>query len=883
MLKWLKNQIHKVQSLREQKAREHLEELKWRYQIFRSLLYENTKAVELITDIDLKLREAQFFGPGLQNKIHELIEVTGDLIEKLNQLDYDKHTKLFNIHQNISKKINELLKNIPTHKDIPFCISLDDILPDYATLAGGKASNLARLRSLERIHVPDGFSILTHGCRFFLEESGLSFKILKKLQPFLFQGKSLTKEAEEEIRNEVLNAQLPEALENTLMHMASKFFDQGKGLAVRSSALSEDSKHHSFAGQFTSVLNVISFEELKNAVKEVIASNFNSRSLAYRMGAGMKPLDFNMAVLCLEMINAQKAGVIFTVDPNDNEEQTMLISAVFGMGELVVSGASMADIYKPYRTLGGDLYIEPPIVSKKTKQLTLNPKGGVMEEDIPPERQDARVLSDEEVQKLVSIGLELEKVLDSPQDIEWAMDPQGEVWILQSRPLIMEAHSGTKTIKIDHRKPIFHQGLITSKGIVTGKVKKIKRRQDLEEIPKEPVIIVMHRSLVDAAKVIRNVNGLLVDFGNPADHLSCVAREYGRPMLVGLVDAMARLEDGQWITIDGERGKVYLADEEEINSAIQDYEKQKTAEKETSPPAEQPTNTILDQVKELTIKLNLTDAYGPTFSIMECRSLHDIVRYVHEKAVIAFFEAGDELLEETSGVVYKLESDIPFFLHIIDVGGGLTPHRKKKRSVTPDEITCRPFKALWKGISTPGLRWAGPPPVIGDMGSVVGRWMSDARSQRPLGLPNYIILARDYFNLNARMDFHFTMVDSVCSLDPRENYVKFRFKGGGTSLKQRHRRALAIGEILERADFFTDVKADLVNAVFEYAPAEVIEDKLVIVGRLLGFTRLIDAAMINDETPYLVADAFYEGDYELKKLIEYLKEKEKKRARVEQE
>ncbi len=126
------------------------------------------------------------------------------------------------------------------------------------------------------------------------------------------------------------------------------------------------------------------------------------------------------------------------------------------------------------------------------------------------------------------------------------------------------------------------------------------------------------------------------------------------------------------------------------------------------------------------------------------------------------------------------------------------------------------------------------------------------------------------------MDFHFTMVDSVCSIDPRENYVKFRFKGGGTSMKQRHRRALAIGEILERSDFFTDVKADLVNAVFEFAPAEIIEEKLVMVGRLLGFTRLIDAAMINDETPYLVADAFYEGDYELKKLVKYLAEKKEK-------
>ncbi len=873
MLNWLKQLIDKIQHRREQKAQEYLEDLKWRYQIFRSLLYENTKAVELITDIDLKLRESDFFGPDLQNKIHELIEVTEELIEKLNQLDNDKHIKLFNIHKNVSQKINELLKKIPTHKDIPFCLTLDELMPQFAMFAGGKAANLAQLRAAGKFAVPDGFSILAHGCRFFLEESGLSLKIFKKLQPFLFQNKPITKELEDEIREDVLQAQCPKPLEEALYHMSSKFFEQGKGLAVRSSALSEDSRHHSFAGQFTSILNVRSFDKLKQAIKEVIASNFNSRSLAYRIGAGMKPLDFNMAVLCLEMIDAQKAGVLFTIDPNDPEEQTMLISAVFGMGELVVSGASTADIYKPYRIIQDNLYAEPPLISQKTKRLVLNPEGGLKEEDIPPESQNIPVLSDAEVKKLVATGLELEKKLDSPQDIEWAIDPDGKIWILQSRPLIMEPHLETATLKREHRTPIFSQGLVTSKGIATGKVKKIRRRQDLDNIPDEPVIIVMHRSLVDAAKVMQKVVGLLVDFGNPADHLSCVAREYGRPMLVGLVDAMSKLEEGEWITIDGEHGKVYKAENEEIENAIERFKKEKEYRKSKLDTQKQPTNTVLDQVKELTIKLNLTDAYGPTFSIMECRSLHDIVRYVHEKAVIAFFEAGDELLEEASGVVYKLESDVPFFLHIIDVGGGLAPQRKKKRSVTPDEVTCKPFKALWKGISTPGLRWSGPPPILGNMGAVMGRWMSDARSQRPLGLPNYIILARDYFNLNARMDFHFTMVDTVCSLDPRENYIKFRFKGGGTSMQQRHRRAIAIGEILERSDFFTDVKADLVNAIFEYAPEEVIEEKLVIVGQLLGFTRLIDAAMINDETPYLVADAFYEGDYELKKLVKYISEK----------
>ncbi len=865
MFDWIKKRLDRFHELREQRAKDRLEELKWRYQIFRSILYKNTKAVELITDIDLTFRESGFLGPDIHRKIHRLIEVTGDLVEKLNQLDYDNHKALVNIHKKLSTRIDELLKKIPTHQDMPFCVWLEELLPRYAAFAGGKAASLAKVKKSGRFNVPDGFSILVNACRFFLEESGASVRILRKLQPVLFQGKGMDKGLEDEVRAEIMAAQIPGPLTDALYQFGSRFFNEGKALAVRSSALGEDGVRHSFAGQFTSVLNVTTLEGFEDAVREVIASNFSARSLAYRMGAGMKPLDFNMAVLCLEMVSPRKAGVLFTIDPNDANQETMLITALYGMGELVVSGASMTDVYRPFRNPTDKLYQEQPTISKKLRQLVPDDGGGIKETDVPVSMQERPVLENEEVERLVNIGLDVERLFGRPQDIEWAIDEKGTIWILQTRPVILDAHVSKLRAHFEHRKPILRNGLVTSKGIATGRVKKIKRRQDLDAGFSEPTILVLHRSLVDAAKAIGKVQGVLVDFGNPADHLSCVAREYGRPMLVGLVDAMKLLENGKWITVDGEHGQVFEADMKEVEQSLKMFKQLQTIKKEDGPDTKQ--DDVLRRLKELTIKLNLTDAYGPTFSIMECRSLHDIVRYVHEKAVIAFFEAGDELLEDTSGIVYRLESNVPFFLHIIDVGGGLVPEARKSRAVTPDEIVCRPFKALWKGISTPGLRWAGPPPIIGEVSAVMGRWMSDTRSQRPLGMPNYLIIARDYLNLNARMDFHFTMVDTVCGLDKKENYIRFRFKGGGTTMKQRHRRALAIGEILERADFFTDVKADLVNAVFEFAPRQIIEEKLVIVGRLLGFTRLIDAAMINDDTPYLVADAFYEGDYELKKLV----------------
>jgi pyruvate,water dikinase len=152
------------------------------------------------------------------------------------------------------------------------------------------------------------------------------------------------------------------------------------------------------------------------------------------------------------------------------------------------------------------------------------------------------------------------------------------------------------------------------------------------------------------------------------------------------------------------------------------------------------------------------------------------------------------------------------------------------------------------------------------MGAVMSNWITDQKSERPIGMPNYALVSRDYCNLNARMDFHFIMVDAVCGIDPRSNHIRFRFKGGGTDLGRRRRRAMAIAEIFEHYGFVADVREDLINAALQGAPREAIEEKLVVVGQVLGFTRLLDATMRDDATAHLAARSFIEGDFGLTRL-----------------
>jgi pyruvate,water dikinase len=535
----------------------------------------------------------------------------------------------------------------------------------------------------------------------------------------------------------------------------------------------------------------------------------------------------------------------------------MLITAVHGLGELAVGGSAAADVYRPPRDGSGGGLRQ---VAEKSRRLVSNDAGGVHEEKISAEAGKAPVLSEAEIAHLVQFGLEAENLLGGPLDIEWAVDINGVVVLLQARPLKVASRTASVGTGPASRKALLTGGLIAAPGRGVGLVRLVGTSKDLEELTEPPYVFVMHQSLVEAVGALRQVGALLVDLGNPADHLSCVAREYEIPMLTGLGSATTELKNGEAVVVDCNRGMVFQATADEL-AAFRKMHKKKVAEwKERVALPENPVSAAL---YNRIVPLNLTDAYGPTFTIAECKTIHDLVRYAHEKAVMAMFAAGDEAVEKSSGVIAHLDSEVPFHFSIIDLGGGLL--EGSGRRVKAEQVSSRPFRALWQGVLTPGLAW-GPAAGGVAIGSVMSRFMADHRSARPIGLPNYALLTRDFLNINARMDFHFTMVDTICGNDARLNYIKFRFKGGGTSLVQRCRRVSCLAEILAASGFFCDLRDDLLTASIQGGGGRILEEKLKVVGRILGFSRLLDAAMHSDELVPKVAQAFLEGDYKLESL-----------------
>ncbi len=853
---WLKKQLGKLQEGREQRQVAAKNLLTARYQVFRSLLASNNRAVDCLTEIAILLR-LQSDPTNLARLIKKLLSETGEMIDRLENLSRGKYRGLWGVQERLGEALAAPLKELsgPAQEAVPSTLPLASITPALKVMTGNKAASLAGLKKTGGFRVPDGFVVTLAGCRTFLDHAGLSLKLVHLLARHSVRDEeSIAPETARKAQELIKSAPLPPSLAAELTRAAESFLAAGKALAVRSSSISEDGRQHSFAGQFSSVLNVTNDEQLLAAFKEVVASNFNVRSLSYRLNAGLDPLRFDMAVLCLEMVEATAAGILLSRSPQEPESDLSLISAVFGLGEAAVAGSAAADIY--HVRPDGSVDWQRSTIADKERFLICKEDGGLGWHDLPPEERQKPVLGEETLQVLASWGKRLEAAEGLPQDLEWALDKSGQPVILQMRPLT--TLGSRKSDGWQAKTTPLAEGISASAGRATGRALLIKNKRDLENIPSEPVVLVMHQSFVDAANLLGQVAAVLVDLGSPADHLACVAREQQTPLICGLSDASRKLQASQWLTVDASHGKVYAASSEEIAAALAAWQQAPAAKaaKPSLPP-------LYQELQALVTALNLTDAYGPTFSILECRSLHDIVRFVHEKGVLAMFEAGDEMLEKNLAAVHAVDSPVPFFLSVIDMGGGLAPTEgARRRRIPPETVISRPFQALWQGITTPGLHW-GPPPGGAPMGSVMSSFLTDQKSERPIGMPNYCIVSRDYCNMNARMDFHFIMIDAVASPAARSNHIKFRFKGGGTSLERRRRRALCIGEIFENYGFLVDVREDLVNASLQGASREAIEEKLVMVGKILGFTRLLDAFMTDDAKITTVAEAFMAGDYAL--------------------
>ena len=262
-------------------------------------------------------------------------------------------------------------------------------------------------------------------------------------------------------------------------------------------------------------------------------------------------------------------------------------------------------------------------------------------------------------------------------------------------------------------------------------------------------------------------------------------------------------------------------------------------------------------------RLNLLDPESPDFQAANCRTLHDITRFCHEKAMDAMFIPDMEKALD-SHHVSRLKTDLPLNLFILDLGGGLRVTGAEQ--VTEDDILSRPFKALLRGFHHPGVIWAGQvAPDLKGFISVFANTMYDtAKSERGLGGKSFAIVTESYLNFNSRIGYHFGIVDAFISEEKNDNYISFQFKGGAANIDRRERRARLVKQILDDLGFKAQTKGDLVQGRLVKLSLLETEQTLELAGLLIAFCRQLDLALTSDAVMERVLNAFKTGDYSLK-------------------
>ncbi|MDP3758223.1 MAG: PEP/pyruvate-binding domain-containing protein, partial [Candidatus Daviesbacteria bacterium] len=321
-------------------------------------------------------------------------------------------------------------------------------------------------------------------------------------------------------------------------------------VAVRSSATTEDLAEASFAGQQDTYLNIKGNEELIDKVKKCFASLFTSRATYYRIKKGFKHEQASLAVVVQKMINSDKSGVMFSKDPNYKSDNVVM-EAVFGLGEGIVSGRITPDKYE----VSNKLEILDKKTSDKKIAMTRNSSGENVTIKLKEEKSKEQVLTTHEIKMLAEYGLKLEEHYKKPQDIEFAIEDD-KIFIVQTRPITTLEKRVEKTGHTELKGEIILTGLAASPGIAVGEVKIVREINDLQNI-KEGDILVTEMTNPDMVVTMQKSAGIITDEGGLTAHAAIVSREMGIPCIVGTRGATAKLKEGDIITMDAYSGKIY--------------------------------------------------------------------------------------------------------------------------------------------------------------------------------------------------------------------------------------------------------------------------------------------------------------------------------------
>ncbi len=828
-----------------------------KYNCFQELLESNSELLRIISDFELKLTGQEVFGLAyVRSQTTRLVFHCMRMIRAFEGLSGKPCPVLGNRLVEIQEGIKAALETRPESEVTDFILDYGCITRDMVDAVGGKSANLGEIHSRVGLPIPDGFAITTAAFRAFFDAAGLWDEVRSRKFSISPEDPASLQAGSEEIQALILSAALPAELETAILTAHSDLCDR-LGLAIRdarvamrSSAIGEDGEL-SFAGQYLTMLNV-SAERLITTYKYVVASLYTPRAMSYRLLKGIPDEGIAMSVACLQMVDSRAAGVMFTRHPFERGADRIIINAVWGLGASVVDGKVEPDAYVLDKA---PLTLVERKVAHKPFLLAGTGRAGLAETPVPEEEQDAPCLDEVQILALARLGLELEAHYGSPQDVEWSLDMTGRLVVLQSRPLAVSPAGGQQgcgaTPAVEGQTVLVQGGETACPGAGSGPVHLVRRDEDLDSFPPGGVLVAAQAS-PKFMVVMPRAQAILTDYGSVTGHMAALSREFKVPTILGLKTVTRDLAQGQEVTVDAHGGRVYAG---RVDSLL--------AERPALTPlmAGTPVHAILKQMAALVVPLNLLDPKSPVFAPQSCLTVHDIMRYLHEMSYAEMFRISD-LVSGQQGVAMRLDAPTGLDLYIIDLGGGVLGEGVSSRGVPPEAVVSAPFKALLDGLVLAHCQIAAPRPVhLKGFMSVLGEQMlaTNQVGTDRFGEKSYAIISDKYVNFSSRVGYHYGVLDCYCGRTASKNYITFSFKGGAADDVKRGRRARAIALMLEAQGFMVETLADRVVGRFTKCEAEIIAEKLQVMGRLLQFTRQTDMLMTSEESVQAMADSFQAG------------------------
>ncbi len=439
---------------------------------------------------------------------------------------------------------------------------------------GGKNASLGEMISQlpSSVRVPGGFATTAEAYREFLAHDGLADRINAALDALDVDDVDALAKTGAQIRQWIIDIPFPAQLEAEIKSAYEKITAEGEGsFAVRSSATAEDLPDASFAGQQETFLNIHGYENILHAMKEVFASLYNDRAIAYRVHKNFAHADVALSAGVQRMVRSDSgaSGVMFSIDTESGFDQVVFITASYGLGETVVQGAVNPDefyVHKPTLALDKPAIIRRNLGSKLIKMVFTDKAvagKSVRTVDVPEADRNRFSLTDEDVLELARYAVIIEKHYGRPMDIEWGKDGvDGKLYILQARPETVKSQD-TGLVMEKYRlkqygKALTHGRAIGQK-IGAGVVRVVSDASEMNRVQAGDVLVT---DMTDPnwEPVMKRASAIVTNRGGRTCHAAIIARELGIPAIVGCGNATDVLNEGESVTVscaEGDTGYVY--------------------------------------------------------------------------------------------------------------------------------------------------------------------------------------------------------------------------------------------------------------------------------------------------------------------------------------